>query len=396
MSLRRTLHLLLAAIVIVLLSPGPTPAQGQERAPTELWKEFPLDPRSVRTNADPQESPASTGAQPVRRVQVRETGAEAAQNTAEDDRSSWLVLLSLGLIAAGVLGVAIRALQILSAFRDRRRPTRSPLREFRSETGSLVPHAPPRRPARGRHESGAGPARRRRPSVEPAPEEKPVERAPDERPVVAAGEERLADTAVEEEPAQPASPEEPAAPAAGKKAVVRGDAPPPKKHIPGLSPPPGKEREVASGLPPGKRPRPEPSPRAAAPGPAPDASRPPRPSPARRPRVLHPPAPPTKGWEKCEIELWHGYTTSDFYALAVRPDGETYVAARSPSFRWLRGEPPPETGGAAEAHAALRERLAAEGWEPTDRGSHWYMTRFRRRPTPTLRELARGAEPGAS
>jgi hypothetical protein len=93
--------------------------------------------------------------------------------------------------------------------------------------------------------------------------------------------------------------------------------------------------------------------------------------------------------------LWHGYTTSDFYALAMRPDGEIYVAARSPSFRWMRSEPPPEAGGAAKAHAALLERLAAEGWEPTTRGPVWYMTRFHRRPTPTLRELARGVEPGA-
>jgi hypothetical protein len=412
---RGTFHLFLAAIVVTLLSSPPTPAQSQERAPTELWQQFPLDPRSGQKRADPQEPPALTRAKPVRRVEVRETGADAARTAAEDDRSSWLVLLSLALIAAGVVGVAIRTLQILSAFRAKRRPMPSLVEQVRSETGSLVPHAPPRRqPARGRQRSGARPTQRPPHSVAPAPEEKPVERGLDERRLHA--EERPVDTAGKEEPEQPAEPasqEEPVEPArqeepaeaareeeparaGGRKPVVRAGAPPRKKHVPGLSPPPGKERKVASGLPPGKRPRPEPPPQVPAPGPAPGASRPPRTNPAWQPRGLKPAASPrARAWEECEIDLWHGYTTSDFYALAMRADGEIYVAARSPSFRWLRSEPPPEAGGAAKAHAALRKRLAAEGWEPTARGPVWYMTRFHRRPTPTLRELARGAEPGA-
>jgi hypothetical protein len=406
MILRRTLHLSLAAIVVALLSSPPAPAQSQERAPTELWQEFPLDPRSEQKRADPQEPPALTRAQPVRRVEVRETGGDAAQNAADDDHSSWLVLLSLALIAAGVVGVAIRTLQIWSAFRAKRRPMPSLVEQVRSETGSLVPHAPPRRPARGRRGSGARPTQRPPHSVAHAPEEKPVERGLDERRLDA--EERPLDTAGKEEPEEPveaasqeepvkaARQEEPAPRAGGRKPMVRAGAPPPKKHVPGLSPPPGKERKVASGLPPGKRLRPEPPPQVPAPGPAPGASPLPRTNPAWQPRGLQPAAPRrARAWEECEIDLWHGYTTSDFYALAMRPDGEIYVAARSPSFRWLRGEPPPEAGGAAKAHAALRERLAAEGWEPTTRGPVWYMTRFHRRPTPTLRELARGAEPGA-
>ncbi|MGH2995899.1 MAG: hypothetical protein ACRDM9_06255 [Gaiellaceae bacterium] len=105
---------------------------------------------------------------------------------------------------------------------------------------------------------------------------------------------------------------------------------------------------------------------------------------------------PSTRWERCQVEWWRGYVTSDFYALAVGPDGEPYVAGRSERFRWWGSEPPPQRGGAAEAHARLLEQLAEEGWEATQTRGAWYGTRLRRRSKPTLRELSGRAQPGAS
>jgi hypothetical protein len=80
---------------------------------------------------------------------------------------------------------------------------------------------------------------------------------------------------------------------------------------------------------------------------------------------------------------------SEFYAVARPPNGGTYVAARSPTFRWWRSEPPPEEGSGAEEHAQLLAELVEAGWEPVGQGIAWYETRLRRRVRPPLRELAR-------
>jgi hypothetical protein len=99
--------------------------------------------------------------------------------------------------------------------------------------------------------------------------------------------------------------------------------------------------------------------------------------------------------EECEIEWWRGYVMSDFFAFALRPGGTTTVLARSQSFRWRPTNPPPHEGPAAEAHAALVERLGAEGWESMGTGDAWYRTRLRRRLKPTQRDFADSVRRGA-
>lgn len=173
-------------------------------------------------------------------------------------------------------------------------------------------------------------------------------------------------------------------------------APPEKEELPGVSPPPHKRKRVTSGLPPGKTVNVAAEP---ATGHAPSGRAEPMPEPAPPPHrkpagpveeapPLHVPAPLGGDWEECEIDWWRGYVKSDFYALAVGPGGESYVAARSPTFRWLRREPPPEESRGAEPHARLVAHLVAEGWEPVGSRFAWYKTRLRRRRRPTLRELA--------
>ena len=97
-------------------------------------------------------------------------------------------------------------------------------------------------------------------------------------------------------------------------------------------------------------------------------------------------------WEECAIRLWHGYVFSDFYALAVRPDGEAYVLGRSRPFRRRSSQPPAPEGKAAAVYAELVAHLRAEGWEPAGRGDAWYEARLRRRLGPTLRDLAGRAD----
>lgn len=237
------------------------------------------------------------------------------------------------------------------------------------------------------------------------------------------------------------------------KTLPKTGAPPPKKQLPGLAPP-KKEGVVPTGPPHGKvlpsehlpadlqavkRPeqpsqpaRPEvPSGKVAAPEPralrveapeqprrpeeskrqapqlrkvlesearaargqaAEQPRRPVQPVPQLREARVQPAETPSLRWERCQVEWWRGYVTSDFYALAVGQDGEPYVAGRSPRFRWWGNEPPPQRGRAGEAHARLLEWLAEEGWEATETRGSWYGTRLRRRSKPTLRELSGGAQ----
>jgi hypothetical protein len=76
--------------------------------------------------------------------------------------------------------------------------------------------------------------------------------------------------------------------------------------------------------------------------------------------------------ETCRIVLWRGYVKYAFYAVPER--GEP---VGSPFFRSGEGAPV-QSGSALEAHGALLERLAAEGWEPAARGRAWYALTLRR------------------
>ncbi|HEX2046109.1 MAG TPA: hypothetical protein VHF23_10815, partial [Gaiellaceae bacterium] len=169
-----------------------------------------------------------------------------------------------------------------------------------------------------------------------------------------------------------------------RKKVAPSSAPPPKKELPGVAPP-RKKRAAKSGLPPGKAvPRENKAPPPAARPPAPAEAPPaPRPAPSRSAATYV-----EVGWEECQIEYWPSRSASgalsDFYALALRPGGESYVAAVSQPFRWGRNEPPGESGEKADAHAALVELLLGEGWEPAGSAEAWYQQRFRRRlPAPS-------------
>ncbi len=85
--------------------------------------------------------------------------------------------------------------------------------------------------------------------------------------------------------------------------------------------------------------------------------------------------------ETCRIVLWRGYVKCAFYA--VPSHGEPVA---SPFFRSRDGSPV-QSGAALEAHRALVERLAAEGWEPATRGRAWYALTFRRREWSPVEEL---------
>jgi hypothetical protein len=90
------------------------------------------------------------------------------------------------------------------------------------------------------------------------------------------------------------------------------------------------------------------------------------------------PEPEDDGWETCTIAWSRGYRKSDFYAVAASGD-ELYEVARSPMFRWRSAnQPPAESEGIFEAHAALVDRLKAAGWEEAGSGRTWYESRFRR------------------
>jgi hypothetical protein len=201
----------------------------------------------------------------------------------------------------------------------------------------------------------------------------------------------------------------------GPKELSHGDTSPGQEPPPGLAPSSTKERQARSGPPPWKSwPRPadgQPDNRSVASPSTPDSapSLPPNdpaplaagPRPVNSPQRLEPrrPAGRTEGTGvpagECEIEWRRGHLRSDFYAFALRPGGTTTVVARSPSFPWQSGDPPPSEGPAAAAHAALVERLAAEGWELVSSGDAWYRIRLRRRLKPTLRDFAESGGRGS-
>jgi hypothetical protein len=384
--LTRRLVPVVAALVALALGAPPVTAQAQrDRLPTELWEQYPLDP------APGEEEPAEEGPPPATTVEeptAPRGGADATSPQLEEPGTPWLLLVAITLAFSGVLGLAVgivlarrggvtvrptlvahaavaraaggrsvRSLVSLpvgaAAAATRWRPSRDVVERLHSEAGSLAPLA----------------ERRSRARPEPSPRKKQPREA-----------------------SRKAKPFRPAG------------APPEKEALPGISPPPHKRKRVTSGLPPGKaanvateqsavpaapdraEPQLEPEP---APQPVPPSHRQPAAHRAEERSPLRVAAPAAGGWEECEIDLCRGYVKSDFYALAARPGGERYVAARSPAFRWWRSEPPLEEGPGAEAHARLVARLVADGWEPVGSGLVWYKTRLRRRRRPTLRELAK-------
>ena len=89
----------------------------------------------------------------------------------------------------------------------------------------------------------------------------------------------------------------------------------------------------------------------------------------------------------CQIGWWRGYVKSEFYAEAVRPEGDRYEAGTSPRFRWWRSDPPEQTKSIVAAHEALVQKLLRAGWEPDGQGFEWYELRFRRPRQPSLGDL---------
>lgn len=74
--------------------------------------------------------------------------------------------------------------------------------------------------------------------------------------------------------------------------------------------------------------------------------------------------------EVCEIRLWQGYRSYEFFAAV----GDVAIA-QSDSFR-SRGEPSAEDEKARMAHAALVRQLLDEGWQADGTGSGWFSQRF--------------------
>jgi hypothetical protein len=389
----RLLAPLLAAGLALLLAPqAPAQSQGEQpELPTELWQEYPLDPS--RGGEDPAEqseeggSPATT----VERPAAPRGGEKPAVTAPETDGGGlpWLLLIAVTLGVSAALGIAF------GVVRARRRGVvvrlvvavrlgvgsraRAGVSAGRRAVGSLaglaaapvgvVSTAAKWRPSRGVVERLRAEMGELAPLAEPEPRRQPQPR----------------------ERARPSGPPPPT----GKKPVRPAGAPPAKEELPGLSPPPHKRRTAASGLPPEKsaeplrraRPATRDAPRVPRRAPDPVAAAPqPRAAQPAEPRPLRAIAP---RWEECEIGWWRGFVKSEFYAVARPPDGGTYVAARSPTFRWWRSEPPPEEGSGAEEHAQLLAELVEAGWEPVGQGIAWYETRLRRRVRPPLRELAR-------
>jgi hypothetical protein len=93
-------------------------------------------------------------------------------------------------------------------------------------------------------------------------------------------------------------------------------------------------------------------------------SRPPR-------QVAVPPATRT-----CEVRWWRGYVKSEFFVVETTFGSVETTIARSPAFRWRKGEAPAETPEAAAALSALVDQLEDEGWTPSGRGENWFNVKL--------------------
>lgn len=377
-----------AGLAVLTLAAPPAAAQAQgKRLPTELWEQYPLDPTPAEEEPDPtpaEEEPAEESPPPAtnREEPAAPQGGGAGPIEAQEEGTPWLLLVAVTLAVLGVAvgfvlarrqgitdrplaldAVAVRAaagrgvrsvvsfaaipFRAVSAA-TRWRPSGDVVERLHSEAGWLAPFA--ERPA-----ARTAPSTRRRPT-----RAKPESPGRAKRP-----------------PPPPTRP-----PSSERKKVVQPGASPPNKGLPGLSAP-KKEKLGTRGLPPGKRiPREESLPLPSVIGDAPAGEAPATPS-ARQPAALSPAT--QLGWEECQIEYWRtrsiSGSLSDFYALAVRPDGETYIAAVSEPFKWGSGSPPDQTVEKVEAHAGIVALLLQAGWEPTGVGTAWYQQRFRRQLT---------------
>lgn len=90
----------------------------------------------------------------------------------------------------------------------------------------------------------------------------------------------------------------------------------------------------------------------------------------------------------CRVRWVRGYRTSEFELWT--PADEKMIAS-SPSFRWHKRTPPPESREATGALAALVEAAELNGWTPSgERGREWYELEF------TLAHVPRAGRPAAS
>jgi hypothetical protein len=421
--------LLLLAAAVAAVGPSTTFAQQPQQPPSELWSEFPLNP-GAGTVQSPEGSAGEQPAPSAPQGTVR-GGADADDESGSVgvSRNVWIILavavaasLAASLLLAGAMLARFHVLAALGAVAGAVVAVIAAPWRAGSWAGDRTHSAWESRRARGRARRDRRKERRRERTgrlrgiaavLAPAGR-RPHERTP--RPVETPAR-RLANAAGTVSPprlrmpqrlrseaeslvplAEPPAREKHTESAAPNK--VSGGEAPPQKPLPGVAPPPAKERQVRSGLPLGKTvPRPsEPPPKEQ---PAPPTPEPAPPAAAIRPfyaaRRVEPRGPGrrTAGVrgrvEECEIEWWRGYVMSDFYAFALRPGGPATILARSQRFRWRQTDPPPHEGPAAEAHTALVERLGAEGWEPVGTGAAWYRTRLRRRLKPTLRDFADSA-----
>jgi hypothetical protein len=87
----------------------------------------------------------------------------------------------------------------------------------------------------------------------------------------------------------------------------------------------------------------------------------------------------------CEVVWARGYANSRFRAVAMEPHSyRKRTLTETEAFKWmLKADPDPATPGLEEGLGAVVARLEADGWEPTDPGSHWWSHRFLwKRPEP--------------
>jgi hypothetical protein len=336
-----------AALVVLAMTASAAGAQqAQEpRLPRELWKTYPLDPTQGATGEQSTGGGAAVGPRPP----GTPTTARAARETPRADGG-----VSVAVPLAAALGGLAWFLAVWIVVVIARRPGRLPRRRLRLRRAAILESA--LRAARS-FGSRVVPARRlKNPAGAVGP---PRLRMP---PRLSSETESLVPLA--EAPARGKRTE-----SVAPKKLFGGEAPP-QKPLPGLAPPPAKERHRRSGLPFGKT-----------------VPRPAEPPPKEQRRPARQMAPARGRVEECEIEWWRGDVMSDFYAFAPRPGGTTIVLARSPLFRWRPTDPPPAEGPAAEAHAALVERLGAEGWESVGTRDAWYRTQLRRQLEPTLHDF---------
>ena len=371
-----------ALVVLAMTAPGAGAQPAHEpRLPKELWKTYPLDPTRGETGEQSTGGGGVTTTGP--RTPATTTTPRAPREMPHADGGASVAVLLAAALGGLAWLLAVGFVVVIARRRGRVLPRRLRLRRAAVLQGALgTARTVPTR---------VGPRRRRANAA--ATEQPPRLRVP----------QRLSSEAGSLVPlAEPPAREKRSESVTLKK--VSGGEAPPQKPLPGLAPPPAKEKRVRSGLPLGKTvPHPaEPPPKEQ---PAPSTPEPALPATALRPSYAAgrvEPRRPTRRRagargrvEECEIEWWRGYVMSDFYAFALRPGGPTTILARSPSFRWAPTDPPPAEGPAAKAHAALVERLGAEGWESVGTGDAWYRTQLRRRLKPTLRDFANSAGRGA-